>query len=149
MAINVQAKAGEANGVLKMRAAILIIILATSLSGCVNQVHNSSAPLVDPVDVAVNLGMEHEDDLRILYDALASSGIPCNRRAMSLNAEQIVVNRDDFERARAFLIRVVVKRSLTARLYESPDFAMSPGTSLLEVWEKGRKLREEAYKLYM
>jgi hypothetical protein len=86
--------------------------------------------------------------LRILYDALEASGIPCNRRAMSLNAEQIVVNRDDFERARAFLTGVVVKRSLTVRLYESPDFAKTPGTSLLEVWEKGQKVREETYKLY-
>jgi len=69
-------------------------------------------------------------------------------RAMSLNAEQIVVEVADFDRAKAVVTDIIVRDKLTVRVYRSADFAKSPATSLLEVWEQGQKTREETYKLY-
>lgn len=108
--------------------------------------HRAQPPVVD---IAVNLGFKHEGDLRKLYDSLASEGVRCGMRAMSLDAEQIVVERADFERAKAILTSIITRDRLTVRVYKSPDFEKSPADSLLEVWEKGRKVREEEYKLYL
>jgi len=100
------------------------------------------------VNIAVNLGIKHDRDLWKLYDSLASTGIRCGMRAMSLNAEQIVVELVDFERAQIVVREIIIQDRLTVRVYKSADFAKSPATSLLEVWEKGQKIREETYKLY-
>jgi hypothetical protein len=100
------------------------------------------------VDIAVNLGLEYDRDLWTLYDSLAAAGFRCGMRAMSLNAEQIVVEVADFDRAKAVVTDIVANDRLTVRLYKSADFAKSPATSLLEVWEQGQKIREEPYKLY-
>jgi hypothetical protein len=100
------------------------------------------------VDIAVNLGLKHDDDLLRLYDSLAAAGVRCGIRAMSLNAEQIVVEVADFDRAKAVVTELIVRDKLTVRVYKSADFAKSPGTSFLEVWEHGQKTREEPYKLY-
>jgi hypothetical protein len=69
-------------------------------------------------------------------------------RAMSLNAEQIVVERQDFERAKTVVQDIIVRDRLTVRVYKSRDFDKTPTISLLEVWEKGQKVREETYRLY-
>jgi hypothetical protein len=108
--------------------------------------HRARPPVVD---IAVNLGLTHEDDLRKLYDSLASEGVRCGMRAMSLDAEQIVVERADFERAKTIVTSIITRDRLTVRVYKSPDFEKSPANSLLEVWEKGHKVREEEYKLYL
>jgi len=101
------------------------------------------------VNIAVNLGLKHEDDLHKLYDSLASTGVRCGMRAMSLDAEQIVVERAEFERAKTIVTNIINREHLTVRVYESADFEKSPSHSLLEVWEKGQKVREEKYKLYL
>ncbi len=67
---------------------------------------------------------------------------------MSLNAEQIVVEVADFDRAKTAVTEIIVRDKLTVRVYKSADFAKSPATSLLEVWENGQKTRDEPYKLY-
>jgi len=108
--------------------------------------HRARPPVAD---IAVNLGLKHEDDLRKLYDSLASEGVRCGMRAMSLDAEQIVVERGDFERAKAVVTSIIIRERLTVRVYKSPDFERSPANCLLEVWEKGQKAREEEYKLYL
>lgn len=100
------------------------------------------------VDVAVNLGLKNSHDLLRLYDSLASAGFRCGLRAMSLNAEQIVVEELDFARAKAAVTEIIVRDKLTVRVFTSVDFKKAPATSLLEVWEQGRKTREEPYKLY-
>jgi hypothetical protein len=69
-------------------------------------------------------------------------------RAMSLNAEQIVVEVADFDKAKAVVRELIIRDKLTVRVYKSLDFAKSPASSLLEVWEYGQKTREEPYKLY-
>ena len=107
--------------------------------------HRARLPVVD---IAANLGLKHEDDLRKLYDSLASEGVRCAMRAMSLDAEQIVVERAEFERVRTIVTNIVTHDRLTVRVYESPDFEKSPANSRLEVWEKGQRVREEEYKLY-
>ena len=61
---------------------------------------------------------------------------------MSLNAEQIVVHRADFERAKVIATEIVVRNSLTVRMWKSR------GSSELEVWERGQKVRDEPYKFY-
>ncbi|MCX6922615.1 MAG: hypothetical protein NT154_05280 [Verrucomicrobia bacterium] len=121
-----------------MRVASLttIVFLSGLLCGC------ASKPRSPGVDLAVNLGIEEVRDVERLHDAIASAGIRCGMRAMSLNAEQIVVSPSDFEKARAFAVEFVARESLTVRLWKWPH---SP---LLEVWEKGRMIREEPYKLY-
>ncbi len=111
--------------------------------------HDNKNQARDPcVDVAVNLGLKHDQDLWMLYDSLAAMGFRCSMRAMSLNAEQIVVEVADFDRAKAAVIEIIVRDGLTVRVYTSADFIKSPATSLLEVWENGHKTREEPYKLY-
>jgi hypothetical protein len=111
-----------------------------------SSIHGPATRARPPVaDIAVNLGLKHEADLLKLYDLIALEGIRCNMRAMSLDAAQIVVERADFLRARTVVTNFVVRDRLTVRVYMSPNTA----DSLLEVWEKGRKTREEEYKLYL
>ena len=54
----------------------------------------------------------------------------------------------DFDRAKVAVTGIIIRDRLTVRVYKSADFAKSPATSLLEVWEKGQRTREETYKLY-
>ena len=125
-----------------MRVWILIGLFSAALLGCAS--NKTSA--IDPkgVDIAVNLGFERDRELEPIQKALILAGIPCGQRAMSCNEAPLVVNREDFERARAIAIETVIRNSLTVRLYTSP----SGPSSLLEVWEEGRKTREEPHKLY-
>jgi len=101
------------------------------------------------VDIAVNLGLKHEEDLHRLYDAIALKGLRCGMRAMSLNAEQIVVERGDFDRVKIIVTGIVVRDKLTVRIYKSADLAEPASAPTLEVWENGKKVREEQYKLYL
>lgn len=139
-----------------MKAHLLAACLWILALGCGTTPHreqslHSEANTARPpyVDIAVNLGLRHTEDLHRLYDSLASAGVRCGLRAMSLNAEQIVVERADFERAKAIVTEIVVRDKLTVRVYESADFAKTPTTSLLQVWEQGQKVRAEPYKLYL
>jgi hypothetical protein len=127
-----------------MKISIYMAVLLLFLLGCASTKHNvlNASPFVGGVDIAVNLGMEHYGDMMKLDDALASTGMPRRMRAMSLNAEQIVVERSDFERAKILVTNIIIRDALTVRVYGSPT------SSLLEVWEKGQKIREEPYKLY-
>ncbi len=61
----------------------------------------------------------------------------------------VVVERGDVNRASAVVRAIIPRDRLTVRVYKSPEFADSPSTSLLEVWENGQKIREEPYKLYL
>src|SRR5205823_2270004 len=108
--------------------------------------HTARPPVLD---LAVNLGLRHEADLLKLYDSLAAMGVRCGMRAMSLDAEQIVVEADDFDRAKAIANGIVTRDSLTVRIYNSRDIEKSPATSSLQVWENGKMVREEGYKLYL
>ena len=91
-----------------------------------------------------DLGFERDRELEPIQNALISAGVPCGQGAMSCNEAPLVVNPEDFARARAIAIETVIRNSLTVRLYKSP----SGWSSLLEVWEEGRKTREEPHKLY-
>ena len=124
-----------------MRVWILISVVSALLLGCAT----SKDPIgAQGVDIAVNLGFERERELDQIQSALLSAGIPCNQRAMSCNEAPLVVRPGDFERARAIATETVIRNSLTVRLFKSP----SGLSSLLEVWEDGRKIREEPHKLY-
>ena len=96
------------------------------------------------MDIAVNLGFERERELDQIRSALISAGIPCNQRAMSCNEAPLIVRPGDFERAKAIATETVIRNSLTVRLFKSPSGLYPP----LEVWEDGRKIREEPHKLY-
>lgn len=124
-----------------MRVWILIGVASALLLGCASK---KGAIGAQSVDIAVNLGFEHDRELGHIQSALISAGIPCNQRAMSCNEAPLVVNRADFVRARAIATETVIRDSLTARLYKSP----SGSSALLEVWEGGRMTREEPHKLY-
>src|SRR5215831_10711164 len=80
--------------------------------------HQARAPYVD---VAVNLGLKYDRDLLTLYDSLAAAGIRCGIRAMSLNAEQIVVEVADFENAKAAVTEIIIRDKLTVRVFKSAD----------------------------
>ncbi len=67
---------------------------------------------------------------------------------MSLNAEQIVVELADFERAKIIAEGIVIRDKLTVRVYQSVDGAKSSANSVFDVWEKGQKVREEKYRFY-
>lgn len=60
-------------------------------------------------------------------------GLRCGMRAMSLNAEQIVVEVADFHRAKTSAAEIIVRDKLSVRIYMSADFVKSPATSPLEV----------------
>jgi hypothetical protein len=128
---------------------MLIAAFVALLSGCTTttQSVHYPEPFKDPVDIAVNLGLKYSRNIDKLERALVSEGIPCRRRAMSLNAEQIVVERGDFDRAKVLANLIIIRERLTVRIYTSPDSAKTIG-SKLEVWEKGKMVREEQYKLY-
>jgi len=137
---------------MKTALAIFTAILSLLFSGCANSArtenpnrYNARPPLAD---VAVNLGIEHAGDLERLCGSLASNGVPVGMRAMSLNAEQIVVERADFDRAKAILEQIIARERLTVRVYKSLDFGGTAASSMLEVWEEGQKVREEEYRLY-
>jgi len=70
-------------------------------------------------------------------------------RAMSLGAEQITVPPEEFEKAKTIVTGIIVRDMLSVRVYESADFAESPTTSLLEVWEQGKRVRKEKYMLFL
>ena len=124
-----------------MRVWILIYVVSALLLGCAT----SKDPIgAQGVDIAVNLGFERERESDQIQSALVSAGIACNQRAMSCNEAPLVVRPGDFERARAIATETVIRNSLTVRLFKSP----SGLSSLLEVWEDGRKIREEPHKLY-
>ena len=125
-----------------MRVWILPCLFSVILLGCASDKRSAIGP--KGVDIAVNLGFERDRELEPIQKALISAGVPCGQRAMSCNEAPLVVNPEDFERARAIAIETVVRNSLTVRLYKAP----SGWCSLLEVWEAGRKTREEPHKLY-
>ena len=138
-----------------MRHAIASAVLVALMFGCASpppaapglhdEAHQARPPYVD---IAVNTGFERARDVESLYDSLASEGVRCGLRAMSCNAEQIVVERADFDRAKTIVTGIIIRDKLTVRVYTSPDFDKSPASSPLEVWVSGQKVREETYKLY-
>lgn len=136
-----------------MRTTTALAALLLLLCGCGTvmraPIHDAAHQARPPfVDIAVNSGPRHEADLNKLYDILATRGVRCGMRAMSLGAEQIVVERKDFQTAKALAEQIVTNEKLTVRIFQSPNFADSPATSLLDVWERGKKTREEKYKIY-
>jgi len=88
-----------------MRVWILIGSFSVLLLGCAR---NSRTIGAQGVDIAVNLGFEHERELEQIQSALISAGIPCNQRAMSCNEAPLVVKRWDFERARPIAVETVI-----------------------------------------
>lgn len=140
---------------MQIEPAIPFGMLAACMFGCTStpstapRLHDNPHQARPPyVDIAVNTGFERAGDLESLYDSLASRGVRCGLRAMSLNAEQIVVERADFGRAKGIVTDIIVRDKLTVGVYSSAYFDKAPGSSPLEVWERGRKVRVETYKLY-
>ena len=138
---------------MKMLPAVLLLALLTGCglvkhhhSGSHGGKHNGLPPYVA---LAANLGIKYDRDLLNLYDSLVTEGVRCGMRGASTNEEQIVVSPEDFDRAKAAATAIVVKDALSVRLYKSADFGKTPDASLLEVWEKGKKVREEEYKLHL
>lgn len=138
----------------QMRRTIPLAVLAAMMFGCAStppaapQLHDKAHQARLPyVDIAVNTGFERARDVESLYDSLASEGMRCGLRAMSCNAEQIVVERADSDRAKTIITGIIIRDKLTVRVYTSPDFDKAPASSPLEVWVGGQKVREETYKL--
>ena len=137
-----------------MRATLAKILPCVLLAGCfATQPPRESRqdmprrPWSPVVNLAVNLGLGHTDDLIKLYDSLARTELRCAKSAMSLDAVHIVVEAGDFDRARAMAIGIISRDRLTVRVYNSSNIETEE--PLLEVWEKGKKVREENYKLYL
>lgn len=103
-----------------MNALLCPLFFCVLLFGCGTNSHKAS-PIHDAahtarppyVDIAVNLGLKYEGDLLRLYDSLASMDVRCGLRAMSLGAEQIVVERKDFDRAKIIATDIIVRDKLT------------------------------------
>jgi hypothetical protein len=124
-----------------MRLLSVTVILPLLVLGCAGP---KPAAQTHEVNVAVNLRLENERDLEPILKALVAAGISCSaNRAMSCNEAPLKVPVRDFDRAKAIAQDAIIRGSLTARLYQSPS-----GTSLLEVWEKGRRTRVEPHRLY-
>ena len=132
-----------------------IALACVFVAGCAStapsgpSLHDKAHQAREPyVDVAANLNLKFEGDLFKLYDSLAAAGFRCGMRAMSVNTAQVVVELADFERAKTAVTEIIGRDKLTLRVYKSADFAKSPERSLLEVWDKGEKIREEPFKIY-
>jgi hypothetical protein len=127
-----------------MRNIFLIPLLLALLCGCAS--HHAAVGrteyLPTGTNLAVNLGVERYGDLCRLRDGLIAAGFRCGERAMSLNAAPILVLPEDFGKAQTLAKRIIIRDSLTVRLWKSP------GSAELEVWEHGRKSRDESYKIY-
>ena len=127
-----------------MRIISLIPVLLALLCGCASDraAVGRTEYLPTGTDLAVNLGVERYGDLCKLRDALTCAGFRCGERTMSLNAAPIQVLPEDFVKAQTLAREVIARDSLTVRLWKSP------GSAELEVWEQGRKTRDEGYKIY-
>jgi len=130
-----------------MRYIFLISVFVGLLFGCASRPSSSRnpgayLPVGTGADLAVNLGIEHYGDLCRLRDGLVAAGFRYSERAMSLNAAPILVLPEDFDKAQTLARQIIIHDSLTVRLWKSP------GSAELEVWEHGRKLRDEGYKIY-
>jgi hypothetical protein len=79
---------------------------------------------------------------------LAASDVRCGIRVISLNAEQIVVEQDDFVRAKAIVEAIIVRDKLTARVFKEARVVGSAVLPRMEVWEKGQFVREEDFTFY-
>ena len=115
---------------------ILGLVLCILLLGC-------STPISPVANLAVNTGFDRAREVEHLRDEIVAAGIPCGMRAMSLSASPITVSPADFDRAKRVATGIIIRDSLTVRVW------LAPGSPELEVWEDGRKIREEPYKLYM
>lgn len=126
---------------------IFLATVCILVAGCEAGPHTLKSPPGNYVDLVANLGAKNTADFDDIYRALRATSIHVGRRAMSLGTEQITVSASDFDQAKAFVTRLIVKKSLTVRLYGSPNTATSPQASLLEVWVHGVKVREEPFRL--
>jgi hypothetical protein len=129
------------------RLAFTGLVLAL-LAGCAT---NHYAARSEGVVVAMNLGMAHLGDLEHLQHAVAGSGIPCCAGILDLNYAPLLVNAGAVTRANEAAAEIVVRDSLTIRLLKTPVAWESPSlltNSVYEVWEKGKLVREEGFKLY-
>jgi hypothetical protein len=127
-----------------MRHIFLIPLLLALLCGCASHhtAVGSTEYLPTGIDLAVNLGVERYGDLCRLREGLVVGGFRCGERAMSLNAAPLLVLPADFDKAQTLAREIIIRDSLTVRLWKSP------GSAELEVWERGRKTRDEGYKVY-
>lgn|SRR5580765_674898 len=137
-----------------MRATLAWILPCALFVGCIatdpaceSRQGIPSRPRPPVVYLAVNLGLEHTDDLIKLRDSLARTELRCGSTAMSLDAMHIVVEAGDFDRARAMATGIISRDRLTVRVYKSSNIETEE--PFLEVWEKGQNVREENYKLYL
>jgi hypothetical protein len=134
-----------------MKTIIALIGLALSViifCGCKAQSVMVRRSISNPVYIAVNLGEAHHRDLFKLEAELGHAGIPCTHTATSLRATDLAVEREDFDRVKPLLERFVIRDKLSVRIYKSPYSVNSSVNPLLEVWENGKKTREEYYRIY-
>ena len=127
-----------------MRYLFIVPVLVALLCGCASDhaTVGRTEYLPTGTNLAVNLGVERYGDLCRLRDGLIAAGFSCGERAMSLNAAPILVLPEDFDKAQTLAREMIIRDSLTVRLWKSP------GSAELEVWEHGRKSREEGYEIY-
>jgi hypothetical protein len=82
---------------------------------------------------------EHEDDWLRLKSTLTAGGIHSIEGATSLGVSSLLVDSRDFTRAKDEALTLVARDSLTIRV------RASIGSWAYEVWQSGKKIREETY----
>ena len=81
----------------------------------------------------------HAEDWRRLQTGLARAGIRCSDGFSNLGTSTLMVDSRDFGRAKQEAASLVAVNSLTLRLRASPS------SWAYEVWQSGKKVREETY----
>lgn len=106
-----------------------VLVVALLLAGCATSAGRYWAVL------AVSTPY-HESDWSQLQNTLKAEGIACIEGSSSFGAADLLVDSDEFERARRIGERLINGESLTIRLSKDTH------RGVLEVYENGKKIRE-------
>lgn len=82
---------------------------------------------------------QHDEDWQRMRTVLATAGIRCADGGSNLGTLSLLVASRDFARASHEALNLIARDSLTLRV------RVSTGSWAYEVWESGKKVREETY----
>jgi hypothetical protein len=81
----------------------------------------------------------HYDDWRALRRALTAAGVRCSEGPSSLGTLSLLIQSNDFTRAKDEALRLIARDSLTVRVRSGTN------SWVYEVWQNGQWVREETY----
>lgn len=117
------------------RISIGLFVLCLAFAGCISA---EKVRASDLTKLALSTP-EYFEDFKALKGALSAGGIRCFEGDVDLGTSSLLVRSGDFEHVKHDAQAIIAKDGLTVRLR---DCARS---WVYEVWQKGKKVREESY----